>query len=78
MAVEKKAETIAFPAISTGAYGFPLILASKIAFSAVCTGLFGKAQLKLVIFSCFNDLVEEIYLETLKIFRGSDEFKLFN
>ena len=78
LAVEKKAETIAFPATSTGAYGFPLILATKIAFFAVCTGLFGKDQLKLVIFSCFNDLVEEIYLETLKIFRGSDEFKLFN
>ena len=78
LAVEKKAETIVFPAISTGAYGFPLILATKIAFFAVCTELFGKDQLKLVIFSCFNDLVEEIYLETLKIFRGSDEFKLFN
>ena len=66
LAVENKAATIGFPAISTGAYGFPLKLASKIAISAVCRGLDNEAQIKLVIFSCFNDLAEEIYLETLK------------
>ena len=69
MLIENKAATIAFPAISTGAYGFPLKLASKIAISAVCRGLDNEVQLKLVIFSCFNDLAEEIYLETLKKFQ---------
>ena len=36
LAVENKAATIAFPAISTGAYRFPLKLTSKIAIFGVC------------------------------------------
>jgi O-acetyl-ADP-ribose deacetylase len=59
-AVENGISTIAFPSISTGAYGFPLDRACRIALHAVKTFLDHHAEIKKVYFVCFseNDLGE--------------------
>lgn len=46
--------TIAFPAISTGVYGFPREPAAEIAVTVVATQLAGEAHPETVIFVCFD------------------------
>jgi O-acetyl-ADP-ribose deacetylase len=48
-------KTIAFPSISTGAYGYPLHLASYIAIDEVDRAFAHGTPLKKVIFVCFNN-----------------------
>ena len=59
LAVENKIKTIAFPAISTGVYNFPLERATKIAVSEVEKFLEKNESIEKVIFVCFD---EETYL----------------
>jgi len=59
LAVENKIKTIAFPAISTGVYNFPLERATKIAVSEVEKFLEKNESIERVIFVCFD---EETYL----------------
>jgi O-acetyl-ADP-ribose deacetylase (regulator of RNase III) len=54
VAVENGIETIAFPAISTGIYGYPLEEAAPIALSTVCSFLAENHQIKLARFVLFN------------------------
>jgi O-acetyl-ADP-ribose deacetylase len=64
-------QTIAFPAISCGAYGYPIDLAAKVALETVCTFLerdrfsFRKASPTIagVSFVCFNDADYDTYVE---------------
>lgn len=46
--------TIAFPAISTGVYGFPVPRAARIAVGAVAAGLEGDPSLRRVVLCCFG------------------------
>ena len=46
--------TIAFPAISTGVYGFPMIRAARIALSTVAEAIVGDAHFTDVRFVCFG------------------------
>lgn len=46
--------SLAFPAISTGAYGFPEELAADIALTTVATALVGDRHFTRVIFCCFG------------------------
>ncbi len=55
IAQAKGIQTIAFPAISTGVYRFPIAMAAGIAVKEVIQGLQQNLQLKRVIFFCFND-----------------------
>lgn len=55
LAVAHGLETIAFPSISTGAYGYPLNEAAQVALNAVCEFLVGSNQLRLVRFVLFDD-----------------------
>jgi O-acetyl-ADP-ribose deacetylase len=63
LAFELKARTIAFPAISTGIYGFPKKEAAKIAVREVHH--FEKSFDK-VIFVCFDDETAQIYKKLLR------------
>jgi O-acetyl-ADP-ribose deacetylase (regulator of RNase III) len=53
--------SIAFPAISTGVYGFPRDRAARIAVATVRTGLADCPALRRVIFSCFDSETATIY-----------------
>ncbi len=60
-----KLDSIAFPNISTGIYGFPKKKAAKIAISAVREHLESDTSLKRVIFCIFDDENMKIYREKL-------------
>ena len=66
LAIEKGVRTIAFPAISTGAYGFPIERAAAIALSEVRSFLEKNLSLKKVVFVCFGKLAYQCYSNTLK------------
>ncbi len=59
LAAEKRVQTMAFPSISTGVYGYPFDLAAKVAVNTVRAALLEYDVLEEVIFCCFssNDLV---------------------
>ena len=59
-------KTIAFPAISTGVYRFPVDRATKIALDETVAFLKKDSQLQKVHFVCFSDSIHEVYRKTLK------------
>ena len=61
LAVSKGLKTIAFPAISTGAYGYPIEKASQIAISTVKEFLEKEDDLDKVVFVLFSKSDFEIY-----------------
>ena len=67
LAEENGIETIAFPNISTGVYGFPKDKAVKIALNAVTTFLSGHEQIRQVFFACFDRENYELYLKDLEV-----------
>jgi O-acetyl-ADP-ribose deacetylase (regulator of RNase III) len=66
LAVAKDLRTIAFPSISTGAYGYPVEEASRVALGTVKTFLEGEDKLERVIFVLFSERAFEVYLKTAK------------
>ncbi len=65
LAVENKIKTIAFPAISTGVYRFPLVRATKIAIDTTRKFLSEHNKIDEVIFVCFDDITYQTYNELL-------------
>ena len=65
LAVEHKIKTIAFPAISTGIYAFPIERAAKIAVEIVRDFLSEDEILAKVIFVCFSESDYNIYKNLL-------------
>lgn len=61
LAAEASLRTVAFPAISTGAYGYPLEPASRIAVGEVRRGLAAHPGLARVVFCCFSDRDLAVY-----------------
>ncbi len=61
LAVENNIKTIAFPAISAGAYGYPLDEAARIAMKQTKVFLEKDETIKKVIFVCFRKQSYEIY-----------------
>ncbi|MCY4615824.1 MAG: O-acetyl-ADP-ribose deacetylase [Chloroflexi bacterium] len=55
------AATVAFPAISTGAYGFPLERATRIAVQEVAGALAAHETPELVTFVCFDAATADVY-----------------
>jgi O-acetyl-ADP-ribose deacetylase (regulator of RNase III) len=66
LAQQHGVRTIAFPAISTGAYGFPLERATRIAVAEARQFLQGNALPEQVIFVCFGEIVYRCYREMLE------------
>lgn len=66
LAGKYKIRSIAFPCISTGAYGFPFERAARIAVQTVKTTLRRTESVDKVIFVCFSDPDEKIYRRVLQ------------
>ena len=66
LAVSKGLKTIAFPSISTGAYGYPIEEASSIAVSTVKAFLEKEDRLDKVTFVLFSERDFEVYLKAAK------------
>jgi O-acetyl-ADP-ribose deacetylase (regulator of RNase III) len=66
LARENKVKTIAFPAISTGVYRFPLERATKIAVDEVKKFLEKNESIEKVIFVCFDEETYQVYKDVLK------------
>ena len=65
LAAENNIKSIAFPAISTGIYHFPLEQATKIAIRETKEFLEKNKSIEKVIFVCFDDNTYRIYKEYL-------------
>lgn len=67
LARSKNLHSIAFPAISTGAYGFPASKAAHIAFTAVKSWLNQNADYQLKVIMCaFDAKTMKLYLDEMK------------
>jgi O-acetyl-ADP-ribose deacetylase (regulator of RNase III) len=66
LAVSHRLTSIAFPSISTGAYGYPLEQAARIALAAVIEHLRGATTLSIVRFVLFNRMTLNAYESAMK------------
>jgi O-acetyl-ADP-ribose deacetylase (regulator of RNase III) len=66
LASSSKIETIAFPNISTGVYGYPKKAAAEIAITAVTSCLLNHREIKRVYFVVFDEENYTIYYEMLQ------------
>lgn len=66
LAAQNNIKSIAFPAISTGAYRFPMDLAAEIAVREANLFLQDHPKMEKVIFVCFDTVMLSVYQEALK------------
>lgn len=66
LAASKGLKTVAFPSISTGAYGYPIDQASRIAVKAVADFLEKEDKLERVILVLFSDRDFDVYVAAAK------------
>jgi O-acetyl-ADP-ribose deacetylase (regulator of RNase III) len=66
LAVQHGIRTIAFPSISTGAYGFPLERATAIAVREVKNFVEQNPSIEKVVFVCFGSPAYDFYRNTVK------------
>ncbi len=72
LAEQNGVRSIAFPAISTGAYGFPIEQATYIAVHEVTQFLSRNRTMELVRFVCFDQEACEFYLQMVADFEAGD------
>ncbi len=65
LARENRVRRIAFPAISTGGYGYPLAAATEIAVTTVAESLVLEPEITQVIFCCFGTQTLDAYRAAL-------------
>lgn len=70
LAQQYSLKTIAFPAISTGVYAFPLERATRIAVTEVCRFLEGDDSLEKVVLVGFSDPAYQCYLSVVAALTG--------
>jgi O-acetyl-ADP-ribose deacetylase (regulator of RNase III) len=61
----QESQTIAFPAISCGVYGYPIELATDISVNTTLNFLGQDLTLEMVIFTCFSAENERVYRQKL-------------
>jgi O-acetyl-ADP-ribose deacetylase (regulator of RNase III) len=66
LAVENGVGSIAFPAISTGIYGFPIVPAAKIAIETAKTFARTPTSLREIIFCCYSSTDYMVYAHSLR------------
>ena len=66
LAIEHEAGSIAFPAISTGAFGYPLEQATRIAAVEARSHLECGNHPRNIVFACFSEEVRDLYVTTLE------------
>jgi O-acetyl-ADP-ribose deacetylase (regulator of RNase III) len=70
LAADNDIRTIAFPSISTGAYGYPIrqaaAIAINIAINTVQTYMMENSSIEEIRFVCFSDADYLVYRETLQ------------
>ena len=66
LTIEKELKSVAFPSISTGAYGYPIEKASRVALRAVKEFLEIEDKIDKVVFVLFSKSDLEIYKETMR------------
>ncbi|SES84225.1 O-acetyl-ADP-ribose deacetylase (regulator of RNase III), contains Macro domain [Methanococcoides vulcani] len=66
LAVRNGVRTIAFPSISTGAYGFPVDRASRIAVREIADFLGKDSSIEKVLIVCFNERAFDSYSRALE------------
>jgi O-acetyl-ADP-ribose deacetylase len=71
LAVRSGIKTIAFPSISTGAYGYPIEEASRVALGVVKKFLQEENKIEKVTFVLFSDGAFDVYSEAVKAIFGS-------
>jgi O-acetyl-ADP-ribose deacetylase (regulator of RNase III) len=72
LAREHGLRSLAFPAISCGAYGFPVDLAVEIATRETVAELAANRQIERVIFACFDGAVYASYLRAIQQLRADE------
>ena len=73
LAARHKLETVAFPAISTGIYGYPLEPAARIAVTETVRSLEAHAGIQQVTFVCFGDEAYRTYQQVMDEVLGGEE-----
>ncbi len=66
LAIAHKLQTIAFPAISCGIYGYPIQDAARIAIGTVRQVLSSDRTIEQVIFACFDIAVLNAFTDALR------------
>ncbi|PSF33646.1 O-acetyl-ADP-ribose deacetylase [Aphanothece hegewaldii CCALA 016] len=65
ISAEKNLKSLAFPAISTGVYNYPMLDAAKIAVTEVRKFLEKNSSLSTIVFVCFNEKIYDIYRQAI-------------
>ena len=65
LALKHNIETIAFPAISCGVYGYPIPEAARVAIGTTAGFLSGNTSLKQVVFACFGPGIADTFQAAL-------------
>ena len=66
LAAERGLTSVAFPAISTGVYGYPADEAARIAVTATADALHGAAPPRHVVFCCFSEASARLHADALR------------
>jgi len=77
LADEHEIKSLAFPAISTGAYGYPVEEAAQVAVSAVAKALHSATNVKLVRFVLFDTATLDAYVAAAKSLRDPKTGKMY-
>ena len=65
LAAKHEIQTLAFPAISCGIYGYPVEPATEIAVGETMAELEKNASIERVVFACFSDAIFDAYKDVL-------------